>query len=385
MEPMLPAEGTRELEDQALELVASSSRLAGQLSKQVQSAVGELVRAMNCYYSNLIEGHDTHPRDIDRAMASDYHRDPKRRALQLEARAHIELQRKLDYGEAPDAPPTSSGYITWLHSEFCSKLPEELLWVENPTTKERLRVVPGEFRGRDVQVGRHIPPPVEALPELLVRMEHAYNPSHLSRAMAIVSAAAAHHRLLWIHPFLDGNGRVARLMSHAVLLQTGVGSSLWSIARGLARNVDRYKSALAAADSRRYNDLDGRGTLSERQLVEFCKFFLEVSIDQVHFMEDLLQPSEILRRMKLYVDDEVDRGRLARGSLPLLREALLAGELERGRAADITGYQERRGRQILSSLLEAGLLVSQGPRAPVRIGFPLEVAERIFPRLYPAA
>ena len=100
-------------------------------------------------------------------------------------------------------------------------------------------------------------------------------------------------------------------------------------------------------------------------------------------MESLLQPSELLRRMKLHVDDEVSAQHLPRGSLALLREALLAGELDRGRAAELTGYQERRGREILAHLLKVGLLVPQGPRAPVRLGFPVEVAERWFPRLYP--
>jgi hypothetical protein len=174
-------------------------------------------------------------------------------------------------------------------------------------------------------------------------------------------------------------------MSHAMLLRSGVGSSLWSVARGLARRVQDYKATLMAADERRYNDLDGRGTLSERRLREFCLFFLDTAVDQVEFMESLLQPPELLRRMKLYVDDEVAAGRLPRGSLALLREAFLAGELERGRAGDVTGYRERRGRQILANLLEAGLLVSQGPRAAVRLGFPIDAAERLFPLLYPLA
>lgn len=385
MEPMLPSDGGAELEDRALDLVAKANRLAGQLPGQVRVAIGDLVRSMNCYYSNLIEGHNTHPRDIDRALADDYHRDPKRRALQVEARAHIELQRKIDSGQDPSEAPTSETYLRWLHAEFCGHLPDELLWVENPDTRERVRVEPGTLRDRGVQVGRHVPPPVDQLPEFLHRFEEAYSPARLSKAMSIVAAAAAHHRVLWIHPFLDGNGRVARLMSHSMLLRSGVGSSLWSVARGLARHVERYKAALMAADERRYNDLDGRGTLSERRLREFCLFFLEVSIDQVEFMEALLQPPELLRRMKLYVDDEVAAGRLPRGSLALLREAFLAGEMERGRAAELTGYRERRARQTLSDLLQRGLLVSQGPRAPVRLGFPIDAAERLFPRLYPVA
>lgn len=380
---MLPSEGCTDLEDRALDLVAKANRLAGQLPPRVQIAVGDLVRSMNCYYSNLVEGHDTHPRDIDRALADEYHQDSKSRCLQEEARAHIELQRKIDSRQDPADAPTSTSYLRWLHAEFCSHLPDEFLWSDNPKTGERLRVEPGELRQRGVQVGRQVAPAPDALGALLQRFEEAYSPGRLSKAMSIIAAAAAHHRLLWIHPFLDGNGRVARLMSHAMLLRSGVGSSLWSVARGLARQVQHYKAGLMAADQRRSSDLDGRGTLSEHRLREFCLFFLDASVDQVEFMESLLQPPELLRRMKLYVDDEVAAGRLPDGSLALLREAFLVGDLGRGRAAELSGYQERRGRQILAALLKRGLLVSQGPRAAVRLGFPIDAAERLFPRLYP--
>ena len=383
MEPMLPSDPESELADAALELVAKSSTLAGRVHGQVRDAIGDLVRSMNCYYSNLIEGHDTHPRDIERALADRYSKEPRRRELQLEARAHIDLQRAVDTGEDPDIAPTSVAYVQWLHGEFYSRLPEALLNVENPDTGERIRIVPGELRTSGVMVGRHVPPSADELPSFLLRFEEAYAPERLSRVHRILAVAAAHHRLLWIHPFFDGNGRVARLMSHAMLLRYGVGSRLWSAARGLARNAERYKAALARADDPRYGDLDGRGALSDQALREFARFFLDTCIDQVGFMESLLQPSELLRRMKLYVDDEVSARRLPRGSLALLREAFLAGELDRGRAADLTGYRERRGRQILSTLIDRGLLVSSGPRAPVRLGFPLDVLERWFPRLYP--
>ena len=53
---------------------------------------------MNCYYSNLIEGHDTHPVDIERALKNDYSRDEKKRDLQLEAKAHIIVQQGIDTG-----------------------------------------------------------------------------------------------------------------------------------------------------------------------------------------------------------------------------------------------------------------------------------------------
>jgi Fic family protein len=379
----MPRDGDPRLEDLAVTLIARANQLGGQLHANVRASIGDLVRTMNCYYSNLIEGHNTHPREIDRAMVEDYSRDPKRRVLQKEARAHIEVQRMIDAGEDPKEAPTSTRYIKWLHYEFCRRLPEELLVVRNPRTGHEVIVEPGELRDGDVEVGRHHPPTAQEIPHFLERLEKAYEPSRLLPTHRLIAVAAVHHRLLWVHPFYDGNGRVARLVAHAMLLRFGVGSSVWSVARGLARNVEHYKIGLMLADEPRHGDLDGRGALSEMRLHEFCEFFLETCIDQVNFMESLLQPSELLRRMKLHVDDEVSAQRLPRGSLALLREALLAGEVDRGRAADLTGYQERRGREILAGLLKSGLLVSQGPRAPVRLGFPVDVAERWFPRLYP--
>ena len=383
MQPMFPRDGNTDLTDLAVDLIAKASHLSGQIQWTVRESIGDLVRSMNCYYSNLIEGHNTHPRDIDAALADDYSSDPKRRMLQLEARAHIEVQRLIDYGDDPEESPYSAAYIRWVHEEFCRRLPDELLWVENPDTGARARVVPGEFRDGEVQVGRHLPPPAADLPVFLDRFQAAYGNERLSMPQAIIAVAAAHQRFLWIHPFYDGNGRVARLMAHALLLRRGIGSGVWSVARGLARSSNEYKARLANADAPRQGDLDGRGALSAAQLEEFCAFFLRVCIDQVEFMGSLLQPGELLRRMKLYADDEQAAGRLPPRSLALLREALLMGEIARGRAPEITGYRERRAREILSTLLKKGLLVSKGPRAPVRLGFPLDVVERWFPRLYP--
>jgi Fic family protein len=385
MEPLLPQDRSQTLENLVVELVAKANQLAGQVKSEVRDSIGDLVRSMNCYYSNLIEGHNTHPRDIDSALDDKYSEDPAKRSLQKEAIAHIEVQRMIDSGDTPQVPPTSPEFIRWIHYEFCRRLPDDLLWVEKPDTKKRVQVIPGEFRDGPVQVGKHVPPPAEDIEGFLDRFAEVYGSESLSSIQKIVSIAAAHHRFVWIHPFYDGNGRVVRLMSHAMLLQCGVGSCLWSVARGLARNGSDYKSRLMAADSPRQGDLDGRGALSDKQLQAFCEFFLKVSIDQVEFMESLLQPGELLRRMKLFCDDEESAGRLPKRSMALLREAFLLGQFERGRAPEVTGYQERRAREILAQLLKKRLLVSTGPRAPVRLGFPVDVVERWFPALYPVS
>src|SRR5208282_1678402 len=259
-EPFLPDTLSDELESLAIELPLAAGRFSGRLAPRVRMAIGELVRSMNCYYSNLIEGHDTHPHDIDRALAADYSTNPEKRALQLEARAHIEVQRMIDGNEAPKSSPLSLEYILWTHREFCSRLPPELLQVVDPKTHEKVAVIPGELRTRGVAVGLHVAPPPEDLPAFMSRFEAAYRTD--SKLKQLVGVAASHHRLAWIHPFLDGNGRVTRLISHALLKELGIGSRLWSVSRGLARSVADYKAALMAADEPRQGDLDGRGALS---------------------------------------------------------------------------------------------------------------------------
>jgi len=383
MEPMLPSENKHELDDLVIEVVRKSAKLAGRLNPIVQNSIGNLVRSINCYYSNLIEGHDTHPWDINRALEQNYSNEPEKRNLQLEAVAHIEVQKMIDEGNAPNINPASFEYILWMHKEFCSRLPNEMLWTENPETGERLQIIPGQLRKESVRVGRHIPPLPENIPAFISRFEQAYDPTNLSKIRSVVAVAASHHRLLWIHPFLDGNGRVTRMMSYAMLLRQDIGSSLWSVSRGLARKESEYKKLLMDADNPRENDLDGRGTLSEKALLNFCSFFLNICIDQINYMESILGPFELELRIKNYTKDETDAGRLPKGSFFLLREALIAGEFERGKAPELTGYKERMARTIVSKLVDKGLLVSDTPKGKLRLGLPLDAVDRWFPRLYP--
>ncbi|MBX3641358.1 MAG: Fic family protein [Nitrosomonas sp.] len=383
MEPLLPPEGTGRLDDLVVDLVSKASSFAGMLNPVVGRSIGNLVRSMNCYYSNLIEGHDTTPREIDSALAEDYSNEPKKRALQKEAVAHIAVQKMIDDGLAPDCYPISSEYGQWIHKEFCDRLPEELLWVKNPDTGEKIKIIPGKHRRGMAMVGRHIPPLPENLNRFLKRFDEAYDASKLFKLQRIISIAASHHRYAWIHPFYDGNGRVVRLMSYAALKKTDVGSELWSVARGLARRKDEYKALLHAADEPRRGDLDGRGTLSQAALVDFCEFFLSICIDQVEYMSSLLDFKTLSQRIRIHVEEMITMKELPKGSYALLREALLIGEFERGRVDEITGLKDRAARAILYALTQKGLLISDTPRGPVRLGFPIDVVERWFPLLYP--
>ncbi len=383
MEPLLIGESSRQrsaLADLVVDLAGRAAGFRRSLPEGVLTALADLVRAMNCYYSNLIEGHDTHPVDIERALKDDYSRDAAKRNLQLEARAHIAVQKWIDDGGLAGRATTVEGLLE-MHRSFCEPLPDDLLWVDDPDTGERLRVQPGALRQRHVRVGQHIPVSPGALPRFLERFEQGY--SRLGRSDGILAAACAHHRLLWIHPFLDGNGRVARLMSHAILLERLDTGGIWSVARGLARSESAYKAKLMACDQERRNDLDGRGHLSEEALADFAEFFLQVCIDQVDFMESLVQPDRLRERLLMWAEEEIRAGTLPSKAGAVLEAILYRGELPRGEVAGLLGVSERQARRITSGLIDTDVVASKSSRAPLRLAFPARLAPRLMPGLIP--
>ena len=384
MQPMLVPDGSPHkaaLNDLAVELASRSAGFRRSLPDGVLKPLSDLVRAMNCYYSNLIEGHDTHPVDIERALNSDYSAEAKTRHLQLEAKAHIAVQQWIDEGGGLHRREFSADGICEIHRRFYEGLPEALLWVEDLETKQRTKVVPGELRDRDVRVGRHIPISPGAVHRFLDRFDEVY--AHTGKAGTILGAAAAHHRLLWIHPFLDGNGRVARLVSHATLLEALDTGGVWSVARGLARHVAEYKGHLADCDLERGNDLDGRGHLSEEALAVFTQFFLETCLDQVTFMENLVEPNRLRARILLWIEEEVRMGALPAKAGSVLEAVLYRGELPRGEVADVLGVSDRQARRVVAALTERRVLTSESPRSPLHIAFPAELAGRWMPGLFP--
>jgi Fic family protein len=268
-----------------------------------------------------------------------------------------------------------------IHRRFCELLPEELLWAENPETHERMEIVPGELRRRDVKIVRHIPVSPGALPRFMERFEAGY--TGLGKTDTIFAAAAAHHRLLWIHPFLDGNGRVARLMSCSMLLDALDTGGIWSIARGLARNEGRYKALLTACDAQRHNDLDGRGNLSEEALAEFTRFFLETCIDQVEFMEELVAPEKLRARIVAWANEEIKSKTILPQSLKILERLLYQGELTREEITSMFDVTARQARRYVEPLSDLGVLVSETTRAPYHLAFPAKLAPQWMPGLFP--
>jgi hypothetical protein len=202
-------------------------------------------------------------------------------------------------------------------------------------------------------------------------LESDYRFESLGKAARILAIPAAHHRFNYIHPFPDGNGRVSRLMSHAMAHRAGIAAhGLWSISRGLARGLEsrgEYKRMMDHADMPRQGDLDGRGNLSQYALSDFVSWFLRVCLDQVTFMSGLFQIDTLARRLRRYVEHNDS---LKPEAARLLEETLIRGEIERGDVPRIMGLPERTARRVFNDVVAAGLLASETPKGPVSLRFP---------------
>lgn len=357
-------------------------------------------RIMNTYYSNLIEGHNTRPREIEQALQGIEPEDD-RRDLKIEAVAHYRVQQEIDEREAagmlPD--PASIEFIRYLHRAFYDGATVKMLTIVG--NHHSFVMTPGEWRrgeGQDVEVGRHLPPASDRVPDFMAyfHQRFAFQPAPGEAMMAVGSSrsarlfamATAHHRFNYIHPFPDGNGRVSRWMSHAMAQAAGVGAhGLWSVSRGLARGLaGGMKDApnissiwLGQTSHVRATAMNG-ATLSLKGLKLFTSWFLRVCLDQLEYMDSLFDLKTLGGRLKRYVYRQET---LPDECAPLLQEALVRGEFERGEASRITGLPDRSARRVLKALTDEGLLASVTEKGPVSLRFPVQALDTLFPRLYP--
>ena len=389
-QPLFPEERVvGPLHELAAELVTECHTLRSQAGEPIVRALSPKLRAMNSYYTNKIEGQHTRPAEIERAIKKDFNADAALARKQRVAVAHMEVEQQLELALAKTAPGEifSPLLVCEIHGLLYSKLPEA-----DRVTDEGELIVPGEYRTKDVKAGRHVAPPWKDIDGLMEGWAERYRKLAGTEAL-LIGAACSHHRISWIHPFIDGNGRAARLHTHLVLHAMGLTQGLWSPMRGLARTQEKYYVRLNNADLSRRNDLDGRGPLSQEELIAFASYFLEVCLDQVRFMRERLNLSSLRDRLKSLLlhlqenpwDIGSERSVVKIDALEALHYVAMAGPIERSRFVAMTGLGERTGRRVLASLLGFGVLTEESPRSPVALGVPLSSLRFLFPNLWPEA
>ena len=377
------------LRELAAELVTECHTLRGQAGEPIVRALRPKLRAMNSYYTNKIEGQHTRPAEIERAIRKDFNADAALAKKQRVAVAHMEVEQQLEQSLEKTAPGEifSPRIVCEIHGLLYVKLP-----AADRVTDDGVQIVPGEYRTKPVTAGRHLAPPSGEIEGLMGEWAAHYRKLAGTEAL-LIGAACSHHRLAWFHPFIDGNGRAARLHTHLVLHAMGLTQGLWSPMRGLARTQDQYYARLGNADMPRRNDLDGRGSLSQEGLVAFARYFLEICLDQVRFMRERLDLASLRDRLKsllLHLQEQPwkmgsEKSVVKIDALEALHYVAMTGPVERSRFVAMTGLGERTGRRVLASLLDFGVLTGDSSRSPVTFGVPLSSLRFLFPSLWPEA
>ena len=373
----------------AEEVIIKSAMLEANYNPLVINAIREMLRNVNSYYSNQIEAEGTHPIDTEKALRKEYSTDEKEKKLQMLSISHIKTQESLEKSIEDGFNPLSKECIKEIHKTFYSQEGmESFLYVSNDN--RTVKLVPGELRDDNVQVGDHIAPLFNEVDHLMNQFESLYKLyPYMTISQKLIYVLSSHHRLVWIHPFLDGNGRVSRLFLDTFLQSINIkGYGLWNISRGLSRDIKNYKSNLKLADMIIQGQQDGRGLLSNRGLESFVKFMLETSLDQIEYMGSSLKLDTLAQRIENYCYSanatflKIDP--LPQGSDKLFKILLLKGEVQRGEEVqEIIGKKKTYSSQLVTELLNRYYLVSVGPRKPLRINFNAHFAAHLFPELMP--
>ena len=381
LEPLLFDPIPADMVEMADQMLTLKGRLEGLYPGETAERIGQLLQLTNSFYSNLIEGQYTEPKVIEQQARI------KRSAKQLTeiATSHIYVQRALERMIDRDGGPEwsemfSVSLLSLIHRGLFRDASEQELKIEGLDTP----MVPGQLRKIDVSVGQHDAPAYPVVRPMLERMQVVYGRLADPR-YRLIATLAYHHRMAWVHPFPDGNGRVVRMITHLQLLKLGLASPLWSLSRGLAREQEAYYQHLALADQHRQGDLDGRGQLSLKALQAFVRFMLRTCIDQMTYMLEALDRDALRARLERAV--AFDERFIAAGVKPQTARALhiliTQGAVLRNDFKVYMGLGERTAITQLKQLVQLGVVDSPSPKSRlIHPGFPVWFAQLIFPDLH---
>lgn len=396
--PLLPNNLDSRMDEELLKmsetLCLKSAALGAGYPIQVRNGIKNMLRVINSYYSNMIESEGTHPFEIEKASRKIFSEDLKHQRLQKLSLVHIEVQKWIEdrLKESDDSIIFTRQFIQDVHRKFYSHEDMES-FLHIPTVPEStdpsttIKMIPGEFRDRLVYVGGHEAPDHTLISSLFNIYESGYKIyPRFMQSTKVIYAIASHHRLSWIHPFLDGNGRTSRLVLDGIFAGIGLeGYGMWNISRGLARSSSEYKKHLSIADWPRQGDRDGRGPLSLEGLKIYIRFMLQTAIDQVEYMESVLQLQTLGDRIEKYVEFSragmYNTEPLPKHSDLLLKELLIKGEVARGDVKSIINASISTATKLIKELVDRDFLESDTPKGAIRIKFNAHFASVIFPGL----
>lgn len=385
LEPLLPGEGRypRSLLDAAERLPYLAGRLSTLLPSETTARLGKLLRVTNTYYTNLIEGQHTEPADLAANVKRKSPKELNRLSIEhMFAQEGFEVVISRSKAAIPWASMFGPALVERVHERLFKDVSED-----ERTFEDGSILVPGQMRsecGRSIRVGNHTAPAPDAVVSMLARMQERYGQPEDQRTR-LICTMAYHHRLAFVHPFADGNGRVVRMLTHLQLHYLGMSAPLWSLSRGLARDQDEYYRRLNSADQPRRGDLDGRGQLSERGLCEFIEFMLAVCVDQMQYMEEMIELRTLRKRIEvaLLVCPEFQIAGVKPECAKALHVLMTQGEVARADFKVFTGLGDRNATDQLAKLIQLQVVEAPSPKSrQLYPGLPIWFAEKVFPDLH---
>lgn len=187
------------------------------------------------YSSNRIEGNPLTEEEADRVIDEDPHRHflkPEQEIRNYYMALELLEQKK------NEKAPFSKRLILQVQALVEKGASKEKIGLRGPTPPGVL------FAVYDAATGNpdYIPPEYSDVPELLDEMISYVNTSD---DHPLIKAAVVHYQLVTIHPFEEGNGRTARLMSEYILDTSGYGfAGIGSLDEYFAYDPDEYYSSL---------------------------------------------------------------------------------------------------------------------------------------------
>jgi Fic family protein len=389
MTPMLPSAAKMDqLRPLTAEVIGKAKDLAAQGMPHLRALLRETLRPMNSFYTNKIEGQHTEPLLIDNALRQDFSSKPDEALKQRIALAHIETERWADdtYRVFDALAFFAPSVIQSIHEHLHAQLtPEDLVQLDSNGQEEI--IVPGVWRSRGVVIGKHIAPDPATVPIFIEAWGQQYQVAKAGEN-ALIALIASHHRLAWIHPFVDGNGRTARLHTHIGLASLGLTQGLWSPMRGLARDQQNYYAHLIGADQPRQGDLDGRGNLTEAGLMQFIEYLLHICLDQITFMQATLDMNRFAHRITEMLAAEATKSetKYLKGEAVIPLNYLASHpSLDRTTFRAMMGLSSRTADRVLADLFKLKIIRSKSAKGPIELALPLALFRYLFPRLWPEA
>lgn len=312
------------------------------ITPSVLAALRETARLFSTHYSTMIEGNRLTQEQVSKVIG-EKHRFPGRARDEREVLGYYAAVETLEKFAAAGRGPTEQ-QIRTLHALVMSGGRR----TARPTPYRDGQNVIRDSRSRRIV---YMPPVAKDVPVLMKELVAWLGAAESEEFPCPIRAAVAHYQFATIHPYYDGNGRTARLLTTLVLHLGGYDlKGLYALEEYYAQDLPGYYEALAVGPSHNY--YEGRATADITKWIEY-------------FCAGVAESFENVRRRAKEAGGVSDRATALRQLDPRQRKAL---ELFRESAvivsrdvAVLLGVSERTARNLLSAWVANGFLIAVDP------------------------